>query len=158
MAFKDARRPHADVVVGAAVLVFSALVYAATYSFDHVSAVISLGMGPEVFPRLVLAVMAFLGALLVWQARGRKLDSSEPVPPMVMYTAIVLAGFILLTAITGMIVAMFILIVAMGRLWGERRIFRLCSAATLMCGAIWGIFVRGFGIPLPGGLATQLIF
>ena len=64
----------------------------------------------------------------------------------------------LLTAVTGMIVAMFMLVVAMGRMWGERRMLHLCAAAMLTCLAIWGVFVRGFGIPLPGGLVTRLMF
>jgi hypothetical protein len=151
------RRLHADVYVGTAVLAFSALVFAATYGFDSVSAVISQGMGPEAFPRLVLTVMGVLGALLAAQARRREPSASEPVPAMVAYTALALVGFMLLTAVAGMIGSMFVLIVAMGRLWGERRLLRLCTAAALLCLAIWAVFVRGFGIPLPGGVAARLI-
>lgn len=154
---KDVRRPHADVIAGIAVIAFCALVYAATYTFDDVSAVISQGMGPEAFPRLVLAVMAFLGMLLAWRSRGRVPAASEPVPGMVIYTASLLFAAMLLAAILGMLVAMLLLMVAMGWLWGERRLLSLCIAAVLLCLAVWGIFVRGFGVPLPSGLAARLI-
>jgi putative tricarboxylic transport membrane protein len=154
---KDVRRPHADALVGIAAIVFCVLVYAATYAFDDVSPVISQGMGPEAFPRLVLAVMALLGALLVWQSRAREPDVPEPVPAMVIYTTLLFLGFMLGIALVGMLASMFLLAVAMGRLWGERRLLSLCAAAAVLCLAIWGIFVRGFSVPLPGGLAARLI-
>jgi putative tricarboxylic transport membrane protein len=154
---KDVRRPHADIFVGIAVIAFCAVVYAATYALDDVAAVISQGMGPEAFPRLVLAVMALFGALLVWQSRAREPAAPEPVPVMVIYTTLLLLGFMLATALVGMLAAIFLLVVAMGRLWGERRLLPLCATAAMLCLAVWGVFVRGFGVPLPGGLAMQLL-
>jgi Tripartite tricarboxylate transporter TctB family len=152
-----ARQAHADLFVGIAVIVFCAIVYAATYSFDDVSAVISQGMGPEALLRLVLAVMASLGAMLIWQSRGRAPVALETVPPVVIYTGILLLAFMFVTAAVGMLLAMFILVIALGCLWGERRIVPLSTMAALLCLAIWAVFVRGFGVPLPTGLVCQII-
>lgn len=152
-----ARWPHADFLVGIAVIAFSAIVYAATYTFDDVSALISQGMGPEAFPRLVLAVMASFGSLLVWQSRGRRREALEPVPAMVIYTALLLLAFMATAAVVGMLLALFVLFVALGWLWGERRFMPMCMTAALLCAVIWAVFVRGFGVPLPLGLIHQFI-
>jgi hypothetical protein len=44
------------------------------------------GMGPEVFPRLLLGVLVFLAALLAFVARGKHDEAREPIPAMVSWT------------------------------------------------------------------------
>ena len=116
----------------------------------------AMGMGPAVFPRIVLVVMAALAGLLGWQAYARPAEALEGVPPMVLYTGVLLLGFMLLNELLGMLAASFLLLVGLGRLWGERRLVPLTIGAALLCAALWAVFVRGFGIPLPRGLLGAL--
>ena len=37
-------------------------------------------------------------------------------------------------------------------LWGERRYWLLVLTSALLTAAIWGVFVKGFGVQLPKGL------
>jgi putative tricarboxylic transport membrane protein len=150
------RRRHADLFVGLAVVAFAALVYAATFSFDE-SPFGTDGLGPETFPRLVLGVMAALGAALAWRSRGRRPEAEEPVPPILVHTGLLLVGFMLVNALAGMLIAMFLLVVALGALWGERRLLALCVLGAVICLAIWAVFVRGLGVPLPTGMLGQLL-
>jgi len=150
------RRPHADVFVGVAVVLFAAIVYAATFSFDQAPFEISQGMGAETFPRLVLGVMATLGAALAWRSRRRRPEPAAPVAAIVIQTAVLLLLFMIAGAVVGMLPAMFFFIVALGVLWGERRIVPLCILAAAMCLAIWAVFARGLSVPLPAGMLGQL--
>jgi putative tricarboxylic transport membrane protein len=151
-----ARRPHPDLFVGIAVVVLAAIVYAATFTFDEAPFEMSGGMGAEAFPRLVLGIIAVLGAALAWRARRRLPEALEPVPPMVLYTALLLAGFMLANALMGMLVAMGIVVVALGVLWGDRKIVALSFLGFVMCAAIWAVFVLGLAVPLPGGMLGRL--
>ena len=51
-----------------------------------------------------------------------------------------------------MLPAMFVLLIGLGYLWGERRHWLLFMSAILLTAAIWGVFVKGFGVQLPKGL------
>ena len=42
--------------------------------------------------------------------------------------------------------------VALGYLWGERRAWLVLLVAAIVTTAIWAVFVRGFGVQMPGGL------
>jgi len=152
------RRPHADLLVGIAVVVFAAIVYAATFTFDEAAFGMSGGMGPEAFPRLILGVIAALGAALAWRSRRRQPEAMEPVPPIVIYTACLLFGFMVVVALAGMLIAMFLLVVALGLLWGERRLVALCLSGAVVCTTIWAVFVRGLGVPLPSGMLGHLLY
>lgn len=149
-------RPNADRAAAIAILVLCAAVYAATWTFDTVSAVISQGMGPEAFPRLVIGVIAVLAVLLGVQSKDATGPRAEPVPPMVPYTAAVLFVFMLVIPALGMLPAMALVAVCLGRLWGERHVWRLAVAAALLCAAVWAVFVRGFGVQLASGLLGRL--
>jgi putative tricarboxylic transport membrane protein len=150
------RRVHTDVPIGAVIVAFCALVFAATFGFETVPDAFAMGMGPEAFPRLVLVVMALLAVFLGWQAHARPAEARERVPPMVLYTGLALVAFVLLTDLVGMLGAGFLLVVGLGRLWGERRLVPLTASAALLCAAIWLVFVRIFGITLPAGLVGAL--
>jgi putative tricarboxylic transport membrane protein len=149
-------RIGSDGVVAVVILALCAAVYAATWQFDTVSAFISQGMGPETFPRLVLGVIAGLAVLLAIQSRTQREPSHEKVPAMVLYTAAALVGFMLATLVLGMLASMALIVVGLGCLWGERRPVLLAGSAALLCVAIWAVFVRGFGVPLPTGLLGRL--
>ena len=76
----------------------------------------------------------------------------ERIPAMVYYTGAALLAFMALVPLAGMLPAMFAFLVGLGYLWGERRYWLLFLSAAVMTGAIWLVFVRGFGVQLPKGL------
>ena len=66
-----ARRLHTDVLVAVAGAGACAGALVLTFSFATAPAAIAEGMGAEVFPRLVIAVMAVLAIGIAVTARGR---------------------------------------------------------------------------------------
>ena len=149
---------HTDVVVAGVILAFCALAYGLTLTFDTVPAALAQGMGPEVFPRLVLGVMVVLAAVLAWAARGKPDEAREPVPGMVYLTGLAMFAFMGVMALVGMLVAIVIAVVGIGRLWGERRWGLLVLTGIGLSIGIRLLFVNGFGIPLPRGLLGDWLF
>ena len=111
---------------------------------------ITRGFGAELFPRMVLGTIVALAVLLAI------MPASNPplprIPPMVWYSGASLLAFMALVPVAGMLPAMFVYLVGVGYLWGERRHWLLFLSAILLTAAIWAVFVKGFGIPLPKGL------
>jgi putative tricarboxylic transport membrane protein len=110
---------------------------------------ITRGFGAEAFPRLVLGTIMVLAVLLTIPA-----PAGEPyarIPPMVYYSAASLLVFMALVPVTGMLPAMFLFLVGLGRLWGERRLVLLIPVSAALTAAIWVVFVKGFGVQLPKG-------
>lgn len=134
----------------AAVIAIAAALFAATFWFEQMPEGITRGFGAELFPRLVLGTIIALAVLLALLPA-----SSEPlarIPAMVWYSGAALLLFMAIVPVIGMLPAMFVLLLALGYLWGERRHLVLVSSAVLLTAAIWGIFVKGFGVQLPKGL------
>ena len=138
-------RVAASVVAAIAVALF-----AATYGFEQMPEGITRGFGAELFPRMVLGTIIALAILLALTPA-----SSEPlprIPRMVWFSGAGLLVFMVLVRVIGMLPAMFVFLVAVGWLWGERRRLLLLASSVLMTLAIWGVFVKGFGVQLPKGL------
>jgi Tripartite tricarboxylate transporter TctB family len=156
----DARQPapggrpllHEDVRIAIGIVAFCAAVLALTLTFDTVPAALTQGMGPALFPQLLLAVLVALAAVLAAMACGQPRDAREPIPPIVYATGAAMAAFMAAVWLAGMLAAMFIAFVGIGRLWGERRWPLLVASGGVLCAAIYVLFVRGFRIPLPSGV------
>jgi hypothetical protein len=137
-------------VAAAAVMAIAAALFAATFWFEQMPEGITRGFGAELFPRMVLGTIIGLAILL---ALTPAFDAPLPrIPPMVWYSGASLLAFMALVPVIGMLPAMFVILVALGILWGERRYALLLLTAALMTAAIWGVFVKGFGVQLPKGL------
>ena len=137
-------------VAAAAVIAIAAALFAVTFWFEKMPEGITRGFGAELFPRLVLGTIIALAVLLLLLPA-----SSEPlarIPSMVWYSGAALILFMAIVPVIGMLPAMFVILLALGYLWGERRHLVLWSSAVLLTAAIWGIFVKGFGVQLPKGL------
>ena len=137
-------------VAAAAVVAIAAALFAATFWFEKMPEGITRGFGAELFPRLVLGTIIALAVLLALLPAA-----SEPlarIPPMVWYSGAALILFMAIVPVIGMLPAMLVFLLALGYLWGERRHLILLSSAVLLTAAIWGIFVKGFGVQLPKGL------
>jgi putative tricarboxylic transport membrane protein len=151
----DKTRParlHADVVIAGVIIGLSALVWGGTLTFEEVPAALAQGMGPGVFPQLILGVLVVLALWLGVSSRGRADPEREPVHRMVYLSALAGLAFMAVLKIFGVYGAIFFAFLGIGRLWGERRWLLLTLVAIGMALTTHLVFVRGFGIPLPHGL------
>jgi hypothetical protein len=134
----------------AAVIAIAVALFAATFWFEQMPEGITRGFGAEAFPRLVLGTIVALAVLLALT------PASNPplprIPPMVWYSAAALLAFMALVPVAGMLPAMFVFLIGLGYLWGERRHWVLLLSALLLTAAIWAVFVKGFGVQLPKGV------
>ena len=134
----------------AAVIAIAAALFAATFWFEQMPEGITRGFGAELFPRMVLGTIVALAVLLAI------MPASNPplprIPPMVWYSGASLLAFMALVPVIGMLPAMFVFLVGVGWMWGERRHWLLLVSSVLLTLAIWAVFVRGFGVQLPKGV------
>jgi hypothetical protein len=137
-------------VAAAAVAAIAAALFAATFGFEQMPEGITRGFGAEAFPRLVLGTIIVLAVLLFI---GRMTsEAPAPIPGMVWLTAGSTLVFMAAVPLVGMLPAMFLFQVGLGYLWRERRLWLLLLNAVLLTAAIWAVFVKGFGVPLPQGV------
>jgi hypothetical protein len=134
----------------AAVIAIAAALFAATFWFEQMPEGITRGFGAELFPRMVLGTIIALALLLVMTPAATAPLSR--IPPMLWYTGASLLVFMALVPMLGMLPAMFLFLLGLGYLWGERRHSVVLVSAILLTAAIWGVFVKGFGVQLPKGL------
>lgn len=128
----------------------AAMLFALTFGFEKLPAGLAGGFGAEAFPRLVLGVITGLAVLLF--VAGPASEPQARIPAMVYYTAGALLAFMALVALVGMLGAMFLFLVGLGYLWGERRAWLLLLVSALVMAAIWGVFIKGFAVQVPQGL------
>lgn len=137
-------------VAATVVVAVAAALFAATFWFEQMPEGITRGFGAELFPRLVLGTIIALAVLLALTPA-----STTPlprIPRMVWYSGASLLAFMALVPVIGMLPAMFVCLVGVGWLWGERRRLLLTISSVLLTLAIWAVFVKGFGVQLPKGL------
>ena len=123
--------------------------FALTFGFEKMPEGITRGFGAEAFPRLVLGTIVVLAVLLAIPPAG---EPYARIAPMVYSTGASLLVFMALVPLVGMLPAMFLFLIGLGWLWGERRPWILLLTAGLLIACIWGVFVKGFGVLLPKGL------
>jgi hypothetical protein len=146
-----------DVKVGLFLLACSAIAYAGTFTFESIPDGLIQGLGAAAFPRLVIIVIALLAAFLIWQARKEEPEEIEAVHPMSVVTVGIQLVFMALVPVVGMIVAMFVAVVGMGRIWGAPRWAPLVAVAAGTVGLVYALFVKVFHIPIPLGILDTLL-
>jgi hypothetical protein len=139
----------ANRIAAAAVIAVAAVLFALTFGFEKLPAGLVGGFGAEAFPRLVLGVIAGLAVLLF--VAGPASEPHARIPAMVYYTAGSLLAFMALVPVVGMLAAMFLFLLGLGYLWGERRAWLLFLVGAALMAVIWGVFVRGFAVQMPQG-------
>jgi putative tricarboxylic transport membrane protein len=152
------RRFHSDVLIAVGIVAFCAVIYGVTLTLPDIPPMLSSGMGPAVFPRLLLGVMVLFAAVLALLARGKRDETREPIPAMVYWTALAMVAFMGVLWLAGMAVAMVVGFVGIGALWGERRWALLVGIGLVLSATIYVLFVRGFGVPLPRGVIGDWFF
>jgi tripartite tricarboxylate transporter TctB family protein len=145
-----------DLVVAAVALSTCAVAYGLTYRFATLPAAMVSGMGAEAFPRLVIAVIAVLAVLAAFGIGNPPMETPPPIPAMVWITSAVLLAFVGAVALVGMWPAAIIFLVGLGRLWGERSLWKLAASALALCAVLYALFVRILGGNFPQGLIAQL--
>ena len=133
-----------------------AVAYGLTYYFATMPAALVSGLGAEVFPRLVIGVIALLAVLAAFGIGNPPMETPAPIPAMVWITAAVLLAFVGAVALVGMWPAALIFLVGLGRLWGERSLWKLAVSALALCAVLYALFVRILGGNFPRGLIAQL--
>jgi hypothetical protein len=140
----------ANRLAAVAVIAIAVVLFALTFGFEKMPEGITRGFGAEAFPRLVLGCIIALAALLFL---GKAAGEPQPaIPRMVWLSGGSLVAFMATVPVLGMLPAMFLFLVGLGYLWGERRHALLLISAVLLTAVIWAVFVRGFGVQLPKGV------
>ena len=113
------------------------------------------GLGAEVFPRLVIGVIAFLAVLALFGIGNPPMETPASVPPMVWMTAAILLAFVGAVQLVGMWPSAIIFLIGLGLLWGERSLWKLTASALALCAVLYGLFVRVLGGNFPKGLIAN---
>jgi hypothetical protein len=146
-----------DLLVAAIALAACAVAFGLTFRFTTTTpAAMMSGMGAEFFPRLVIIVMAVLAACIGLGIGNPPSEAPAPIPRVVWITAAVLAAYVAGVELLGMWIASFILMVGLGRMWGETRWLRMALTAAGMLAAIWWVFVKFLKGSFPEGLIARL--
>ena len=149
-------RKH-DLVVAAVALALCAFAFGLTFRFTTTTpAAMMSGMGAEFFPRIVIAAMALLAICIGLGIGNPPSEDPARIPGIVWITVGLLAVFVVALEILGMWVAAFVIMVGLGRLWGEKRLGRLAISSALMLGVIWFVFVRLLKGGFPEGILARL--
>lgn len=147
-----------DLVLAVVILAMCAALYLATTTFATVPASLAQNVQPTMFPRLLLAVIAFMALLLPFEhiqkkKQGIDLESGRRsrIKPIAFITALVLIGIVAITPWLGSLVGMIIACAVLPLLWGERRYWLVAAFAILLPLAVTFLFVRGLEVNfLPG--------
>lgn len=131
--------------------------FALTFRFSTTTpAAMMSGMGAEFFPRLVIAVIVVLAVCIAFGIGNPPMEKPEPVPVSVWITAGVLVAFVAAVQLIGMWLASFVLVLGLGRIWGEKSYLRTGLAAIGLLAVIYFVFVRVLKGNFPSGLIAGL--
>ena len=131
--------------------------FALTFRFSTTTpAAMMSGMGAEFFPRLVIAVIVVLAVCIAFGIGNPPMEKPAPVPVSVWITAGVLVAFVAAVQLIGMWLASFVLVVGLGRMWGEKSYLKTGVAAVGLLAVIYLVFVRVLKGNFPGGLLAGL--
>lgn len=137
------------------VMAFAAAMYAVTYTFDTVPAILAQGIQPTIWPRAILIIMFGLGALQLVRALRLNaealaaLNPTKPIPLIVFVTAALLNALGYLIPIVGTFPALVLFLPALSILWGERRWLLMALSFAGFLAFIYVLFRLIMNVPLP---------
>jgi hypothetical protein len=152
------RRWHSDMWVAATILLFCAIAFAVTTTFDEIPATLAQGMQAAVFPQLVIGVLAILTGVMVWISRTRADPVREKVPRIFYQTCLFVFSFMAVLYAAGLLAATPFAVMGLGRLWGERRWGLLILVGVCLAVGLRILFVNGFGVQLPRRLIAERLW
>lgn len=146
-----------DVVVAVVALAACAVAFGLTFRFTTTTpGAMMSGMGAEFFPRLVIGVIAVLAVCIAFGIGSPAMGKPAPVPPIVWITAAVLASYVVALELIGMWAASLLVMVLLGRMWGEKRLARLTVASAALLAVVYLVFIRFLKGAFPEGLIARL--
>lgn len=153
----SARGLHHDVYVGLVLLVFCAVTFYITTTFDSVPAMLSQNIPATFFPRIILFVIAGLSVILIVSGLRRSPEKLGGIPGSVFLTAGVITLAIFLVKPLGTLLTVSLLSMTLTWLWGERSKTRIISLAIGLPAAIYLIFAIGLQVRFPAGVVVALL-
>ncbi|GEM_PF-3232259 len=154
---RSVRGLHHDVYVGFVMIVFCAVAFYVTTTFDSVPAMLSQNIPATFFPRLVLATITLLSVILIVSGLKRSAESLGSVPGSVFTTAAVITLAVFLVKPLGTLLTVGLLALTLTWLWGERQWSRIASLAIGLPAAIYLVFAIGLQVRFPRGVVMSLI-
>jgi len=142
---------HQDCLIGVCLIAFCAFVLWLTTGFDEVPAMLSQNVPPTFFPRLVLAIIAMLSALLFVQGLRKDRQQHARVQPAVFVTAAIIAVAGALLSIAGTFLTLCFVAVVLPLAWGERRKHLIAALAIGVPIGVYVVFTLALGVRFPAG-------
>jgi putative tricarboxylic transport membrane protein len=155
------KRPLAlvDFLVPALIFVFCAIITYLALQLDTAPPIIiDKAMQPRSFPIFLMALIAVLNAVLIWQlVSGSRMPRVSQPPPTWISMALMLV-FYALTTYVDMFVALIVVIFTMCIVWGERRIWMAGLVALMTPLTVFLLFDLVLKIRFPRGVLTNLYY
>jgi putative tricarboxylic transport membrane protein len=155
------RRPYtvSDWLVPALIFTFCAFVAYIALQLDTAPPiVIGPAMQPRSFPIFLVALIALLNVILIWQlATGARMPHPRQ-PPQTWISMALMGLFYVLTTYVDMFLGLAVVIFIMSLVWGERRYWLAGLVAVLTPVSIFFLFDLVLQIRFPRGLLTELYY
>ena len=148
-----------DLLVPALIFAFCAIVTYLALQLDAAPPiVIGEAMQPRSFPIFLMALIAVLNAVLIWQlANGNPMPRVSQ-PPTTWVSMALMIVFYVLTTYIDMFVALIVVIFSMCLVWGERRVWLAGLVALITPATIFLLFDLVLKIRFPRGILTNLYY
>lgn len=157
----DTRRPytHSDWLVPALIFVFCAVIAFLASQLDTAPAiVIGPAMQPRSFPIFLVALIALLNVILIWQLIAGARMPHPRQPPQTWISMALMGVFYILTTYVDMFLGLAVVLFIMSVVWGERRYWLAALVAILTPVSIFFLFDLVLQIRFPRGLLTELYY
>ncbi len=142
---------HQDSLIGVCLIAFCAFVLWLTTGFDEVPAMLSQNVPPTFFPRLVLAIIAALSAVLVLKGLRKERQRHERIERSVFVTAAIIAVAGVLLSFVGTFVTLCLVAIVLPLAWGERRKHLIGALALGVPVGVYVVFTLALGVRFPAG-------
>ncbi len=153
-----------DLIVAIVLIGISLWLFYVTSTFDEVSALFSVGLMPEVWPRLILSVIILLGLVIPFEHRlveggAARLDKgrNDKLPLTTYLTGALMVVIGSQMPLLGAVLTIVIICLLMPLMWGERRIGRIVLFAGGFTTTIWLLFSYALKVHFEPGLLSTFI-
>ncbi len=144
-----------EIILGAFLMILSAVLYALTYQFPHQT----LAFSPKIFPRFVSACLFVISAVLVLQGitsvRKGSWEGKPELKTSKAFMARLLVGIVIgyaytrLLPVTGYIVATPPFIAGIMLVFNEKRWTKIVATSIITTSILYILFRIVFRVPLP---------
>ncbi len=147
-----------DTVVAAVILAVVGWLYYETTRFEEVSFLFSQNVPPELFPRLLLLIIALLTVAmpfehLLLKRKGKDIDKSrrKPVKGIAWITIVALVVIVAAAELLGTLLTMTAVCLVIPFIWGERRLVLILPFAVIFPLCIAFLFSVVLGVHFDPG-------